>query len=362
MNLKDTSDHPAESGPRPSRWARLTGRLRGRSTAGRERRERAELPPTAAAGAVTQPARIARRPARSLWDVAAVVALAAGVLLIVGVGLRVGMGALQDAALAAHIDADAADLYWIGVDGLIVVAIIAALVLRNVPGARAYCLGVVAAFTAASGLLQYLHGLGWFTPDRVSGITAPLPWGVVLVIALLVIGTIFCGTHLFVHVLRHLFPGSPPEQAEQVTDRPRQQVPAEGEDPGPDHSDHSDHSDQGDRLDADTEREVRKWFAAIAAGMILDIGGKPVRSKLATQFGIADRQAGYVIADVIRERELAAERAAQEAERAAGEKTAGTPLPPVEPLVPTGSGSANGSGPGATTEMPATVNGSAPSS
>ncbi|MDH2424709.1 hypothetical protein [Sphaerisporangium sp. TRM90804] len=273
---------------------------------------------------------------RTGWDTAAVIALAVGVLVIVAVGLRVGMGALEDSALAAHIDAEAAGLYWIGVDGLIVVAIIAALVLRNVPGARRYCLGVVAFFTTASGLLQYLHGLGWFTPDRVTGSVRPLPWGVVLVIALLVIGTIFCGTHLFVHVLRHMFPGSPPEQAVQSITTPTTEHPADSG------KDLDDHHPKGGPADSDTEREVRKWFAAVAVGLLIDAGAKPVRKRLAQEFGIAERQAGYVIADVIREREEAAERVAKQA--------AITTQPPTVPVVssakvPAEVGPVNGSAP-----------------
>lgn len=284
------------------------------------------------------------RPARSRWDVAAVVALAALVLTIVVVGLRVGMGALKDSALAAHIDKDAAELYWLGVDGLIVVAIIAALVLRNVSGASRYCLAVVATFTTASGLLQYLHGLGWFTPNRVTGVVAPLPWGVVLVIAALVTLTILCSTHLFVHVLRHLFPGSAPEQAEQAVEVAVEHSQATAATVTPTAPNHP---QQGGQLDAETEREVRKWFAALAVNMLIDNGAKPVRARIARDFQIADRQAGYVIADVIRERELGAEREA--AAKAAVTTLAAPPKP-----IPAVNGSAPAGG-----QAAAAVNGEA---
>lgn len=283
------------------------------------------------------PRAAAGRPARSGWDVTAVVALAALVLTIVVVGLRVGMGALKDSALAAHIDKDAAELYWLGVDGLIVVAIIAALVLRNVPGASRYCLAVVATFTTASGLLQYLHGLGWFTPNRVTGVVTPLPWGVVLVIASLVTLTILCSTHLFVHVLRHLFPGPPPEQAFDATGAvvERSQQAAETAPVAA-----AGHPVQGGQLSADDEQEVRKWFAAITIGFLLDNGIKPVRSRIVKQYGISDRQAGYVIADVIRERENAEQRAAA-AESIQATGTAPAVLP-QKVLVVNGSAPAGG--------------------
>ncbi|MCK2219672.1 hypothetical protein MF672_038640 [Actinomadura sp. ATCC 31491] len=260
---------------------------------------------------------------RSGWAVLGVIALALLVLAIVGVGLYTGLGALRDTALAAHIEPSAARLWWIGIDGLIVVAIVAAMILRHDPAARRYALGIVALFTAASGLLQFLHGLGWTAQAGRSGGLGSLPWQVVAVIAVLVIGTIFCGTHLFVYTLRHLFPSAMGDQPQHpaagaAPTRPEEAEPGSvdsGSGDGPDESDRSEEP----ALDPEADREVRKWFAAIAVHMILDAGGKPVRSKIARSFGIADRQAGYVIADVIADREEAAERQAQEdAARAAG--------------------------------------------
>jgi hypothetical protein len=129
------------------------------------------------------------------------------VLGIIGVAFRGSWGALRDAALAAHFDRDAASLYPFAVDGLLVVAILAAVLLRHDRGARRYCLGIIAAYTGASWLINFLHGLGRFSPDPVTH-QVPVPsWYTVLVIASLVIGSIFLGSHLLVFVWRHMFPG-----------------------------------------------------------------------------------------------------------------------------------------------------------
>jgi hypothetical protein len=301
----------------------------------------AEADPQAADRRTRRPGR-SRGADRSGWAIAGVAILGLLVLVVVGVGLNTALGALQDMARAVHIDPAAADLYWIGVDGLIVVAIIAAMILRHDPAARRYALGVVALFTIASGVLQYLHGLGWTTPDARSGVVPPLPWGVVLVIALLVIGTIFCGTHLFVHVLRYLFPRALADQDEHPS-AGIGGASVEGSGGAASDSDTGDGSAGNERpevglLDAETEREVRKWFAAIAVHMILDAGGKPVRAKIARSFGIADRQAGYVIADVVADRD-------EEAEREAAERAAAVAAPAPAGPVLASAGSVNGTGP-----------------
>lgn len=133
--------------------------------------------------------------------------LVAVVVGIIAVAFRGSWGALRDAALAAHFDRDSASLYPFAVDGLLVVAIIAAVLLRHDRGARWYCLGILAGYTGASWFINFLHGLGTFTPDPVTGIRPGAPWYVVVVVASLVIGSIFLGSHLLVFVWRHLFPG-----------------------------------------------------------------------------------------------------------------------------------------------------------
>lgn len=270
-------------------------------------------------------------PDRSPWAILGVIVLGGLVLAIVGVGLHTALGPLRDTALAAHLEPSAATLYWIGVDGLIVVAIIAAVILRHDPWARWYALGIVGLYTFASGLLQFLHGLGWTAPDPVTGRFPPLPWPVVATVAVLVIGTIFAGTHLLVYVLRHLFPRALIDQGEQLAEGTssasdedhlkinRDSTGDSNEGDGPDENGRPE-PDEPLVLDAEKAREIAKWHAAVAVHLILDAGGKPVRAKIAGSFGIAERQAGYVIADVIADREDAdARQAEQDAARVLAE-------------------------------------------
>lgn len=148
------------------------------------------------------------RPTAPRW---AVVPLVAVVIGIIAVAFRGSWGAMRDAALACHFDQSSADLYPFAVDGLLVVAILAAVLLRHDVGARRYTLGIIAGYTGASWLINFLHGLGTFTPDRVTGLRPVPDWPVVVVVASLVIGSIFLGSHLLVYVWRHLFPDAAPE-------------------------------------------------------------------------------------------------------------------------------------------------------
>jgi hypothetical protein len=140
-----------------------------------------------------------------------VLLLVALVVGIVAVAFRGSWGALRDAALAAHMDRDAANLYPFAVDGLMIVAMVSAVLLRHDRVARRYCLGVIAGYTVASWYMNFLHGLGQFTPDPLTGLRPVPPWYVVFVIASLVIGSIFLGSHLLVFVWRHLYPTARPD-------------------------------------------------------------------------------------------------------------------------------------------------------
>jgi hypothetical protein len=118
----------------------------------------------------------------------------------IAVGFIVSWGALRDAALAAHTAPGAARLYPVGVDGLIAVALVAALVLRHNPQASRYCLGVLAAFTLSSLVLNIAHGQGAIIPGR------PLAWQLGALVSAQAVAAIGFGCHLLVHVLRAWFP------------------------------------------------------------------------------------------------------------------------------------------------------------
>lgn len=154
----------------------------------------------------------------------AVVALVAVVIGIIGVAFRGSWGALRDAALAAHFDRTGADLYPFAVDGLLIVAILSAVLLRHDHGARRYCLTIIGAYTGASWLINFLHGLGLFSPDPVTHKVPGPPWYVVLVIASLVIGSIFLGSHLLIYVWRHIFPDATPASTGAPANRPDTQA------------------------------------------------------------------------------------------------------------------------------------------
>lgn len=159
--------------------------------------------------------------------------VAALVLVVVGiivVAFRSSWGSLRDAALAAHFDRSAADLYPFAVDGLLIVAILAAVLLRHDRRARRYCLGIIATYTGASWLVNFLHGLGLFSPDPVTHRVPGPPWYVVLVIASLVIGSIFLGSHLLVFVWRHVFPTEPMSATADTAFHPGTEADGDGTD------------------------------------------------------------------------------------------------------------------------------------
>jgi hypothetical protein len=143
----------------------------------------------------------------------AVLGIVTVVIGIIAVAFRGSWGALRDAALAAHFERSAADLYPWGVDGLMVVAIIALVLLRDDRRVRWYCLGIIGSYTVASWYINFLHGLGMFAVDPATGTRPVPPWYVVFVIASLVIGSIFLGSHLLVHVWLRLFPTTAPDEA-----------------------------------------------------------------------------------------------------------------------------------------------------
>lgn len=152
---------------------------------------------------------VPQRPGGGL--IAAAVVLMVGVGGIIAVAFRGSWGALRDAALACHFERSAADLYPWGVDGLLIITVGALVLLRHDRGARQYCLGIIGAYTGASWLINYLHGLGRFSPDPHTHARPVPPWPVVLVVASLVIGSIFLGSHLLVFVWRRVFPNALPD-------------------------------------------------------------------------------------------------------------------------------------------------------
>ncbi|WP_251144684.1 DUF2637 domain-containing protein [Streptomyces sp. McG3] len=119
---------------------------------------------------------------------------------------RVSWNALSDVARAIGADTTAALLYPIVVDGLMALALVATLVLTGTD--RKFALRVLATYTLASLLLNYVHGL---IPTLHTGSTQwgrladwdPANWALVLLATSLPVGSIYFGSDLVAKVLHH---------------------------------------------------------------------------------------------------------------------------------------------------------------
>ncbi|MFB4273009.1 hypothetical protein [Nonomuraea sp. GTA35] len=160
------------------------------------------------AQAAPAPPRAARRLA---------VTLAVLLAAVIGVAFRGSWTAHSDGARAAHFDNWGAFLYPFAPDGLIVLALVGAVVLRHKFWPRAYCLFVVVLFTGTSYVVNHLHGSGTFlmTGDGDNArLIKPLDGQVVGLIAGQLVGAIAFGSHILMHVFRHLFPAALDAHAE----------------------------------------------------------------------------------------------------------------------------------------------------
>ncbi|MEU9359553.1 DUF2637 domain-containing protein [Streptomyces sp. NPDC048301] len=133
-------------------------------------------------------------------------ALVLALVVVVGMAFRVSWNALRDIAGAIGADPTAAMLYPFVVDGLMALALVAALVLTD--EARRFALRVLAAYTLASLVLNYVHGL---VPELHGGVADwgrladwdPANWALVLLATSLPVGSIYFGSDLVAKVLHH---------------------------------------------------------------------------------------------------------------------------------------------------------------
>ncbi|MFJ3831449.1 DUF2637 domain-containing protein [Streptomyces sp. NPDC090046] len=132
--------------------------------------------------------------------------LVLALVVVVGMAFRVSWNALRDIAKAIGADDTAATLYPFVVDGLMALALVAALVLTD--DARKFALRVLAGYTLASLVLNYVHGLlpelhaesiGW--SRLASGDWTN--WALVLLATSLPVGSIYFGSDLVAKVLHH---------------------------------------------------------------------------------------------------------------------------------------------------------------
>ncbi|MFF8021360.1 DUF2637 domain-containing protein [Streptomyces sp. NPDC007896] len=127
-------------------------------------------------------------------------------MAVVLMAFRVSWNALSDVARAIGADPTAAFFYPIVVDGLMALALIATLVLPDAD--RKFALRVLATYTIASLLLNYVHGLTpalHTMPTRWGRLTDwdPANWVLVLLATSLPVGSIYFGSDLVAKVLHH---------------------------------------------------------------------------------------------------------------------------------------------------------------
>ncbi|MFD9133662.1 DUF2637 domain-containing protein [Streptomyces bottropensis] len=134
------------------------------------------------------------------------ITLVIGLVAVVLMAFRVSWNALSDVARAIGADSTAALLYPIVVDGLMALALVATLVLTGTD--RKFALRVLATYTIASLLLNYVHGLipALHTTSIRWGRLAdwdPANWALVLLATSLPVGSIYFGSDLVAKVLHH---------------------------------------------------------------------------------------------------------------------------------------------------------------
>jgi hypothetical protein len=133
-------------------------------------------------------------------------ALVFALVVVVVMAFRVSWNALRDIAGAIGADDTAAMLYPFVVDGLMALALIATLVLAGRD--RVFALRVLAGYTIASLVLNYVHGLVPELHGRSVdwGRLAdwdPANWALVLLATSLPVGSIYFGSDLVAKVLHH---------------------------------------------------------------------------------------------------------------------------------------------------------------
>ncbi|MGW6462197.1 DUF2637 domain-containing protein, partial [Streptomyces sp. NPDC055078] len=137
--------------------------------------------------------------------------LVLALVAVVAMAFRVSWNALRDVARATGADPTAATLYPFVVDGLMALALVATLVLTG--DARRFALRVLAAYTLASLVLNYVHGLvpALHTESADWGRLAdwdPANWLLVLLATSLPVGSIYFGSDLVAKVLHHQPPAA----------------------------------------------------------------------------------------------------------------------------------------------------------
>jgi hypothetical protein len=134
------------------------------------------------------------------------VLLVTALVVVVAMAFRVSWNAQRDVATSVGADHTAALLYPFVVDGLVALALVATLVLTGAD--RRFALRVLAGYTVASLVLNYVHGLVPALHAHAAtrmhlADWAPANWALVLLATSLPVGSIFFGSDLVAKVLHH---------------------------------------------------------------------------------------------------------------------------------------------------------------
>ncbi|WP_055600811.1 DUF2637 domain-containing protein [Streptomyces aureus] len=133
--------------------------------------------------------------------------LVLALVAVVGMAFRVSWNALRDVATAVGADKTGATLYPFVVDGLMALALVATLVLTD-RADKKFALRVLAAYTVASLVLNFVHGLvpelhGESVDWTRLAEWDPVNWLLVLLATSLPVGSIYFGSDLVAKVLHH---------------------------------------------------------------------------------------------------------------------------------------------------------------
>ncbi|MFE6065778.1 DUF2637 domain-containing protein [Streptomyces sp. NPDC056525] len=133
--------------------------------------------------------------------------LVLALVAVVGMAFRVSWNALRDVATAVGADETGATLYPFVVDGLMALALVATLVLTD-RADKKFALRVLAAYTVASLVLNFVHGLvpelhGESVDWTRLAEWDPVNWLLVLLATSLPVGSIYFGSDLVAKVLHH---------------------------------------------------------------------------------------------------------------------------------------------------------------
>ncbi|MGI5356144.1 DUF2637 domain-containing protein [Streptomyces sp. CA-252508] len=158
--------------------------------------------------------------------------LVLALVAVVAMAFRVSWNALRDVATAVGADKTGATLYPFVVDGLMALALVATLVLTDRTDKK-FALRVLAAYTVASLVLNFVHGLVPELHGRSVDWTRladwdPVNWLLVLLATSLPVGSIYFGSDLVAKVLHHrsIDPTHAEESTQTETERSTSDLPA----------------------------------------------------------------------------------------------------------------------------------------